>query len=71
MTVAGLRRIAAIRPGLASGRARDAREDVGVTVAEVAGAIDRIIPVTSQARAVSYGELRRRVPGAARALACA
>ena len=46
---------------------RDAREDVGVTVAEMAGAISSTIPVTSQA--VSYWVLGRRVSGAARALA--
>jgi hypothetical protein len=69
VTVAELSRIAAIRPGLASGRARDAREDVGVTVAEMADAISSTIPVASQA--VSYWELGRRVSGAARALACA
>ena len=69
VTVAELNRVAAVCPGLAPGRARDAREDVDVTVAEMADAISGTIPVTSEA--VSCWELGRRVSGAARALACA
>jgi transcriptional regulator with XRE-family HTH domain len=69
MTPAELRRLAAIRADLASGRAREAREAANVTVAEMAAAISDAIPVTPQA--VSLWELNRRRPGAARALAYA
>ena len=67
--VAELGRIAMIGPGVAPGRARDAREEAGVTEAGMADAISSTIPVTSQA--VSYWELGRRVSGAAGVLACA
>jgi DNA-binding transcriptional regulator YiaG len=69
VTPAELRRLAAIRADLASGRARQARESAGVSVTEMAAAISDTIPVTAQA--VSNWELKRRVPGAVRALAYA
>jgi hypothetical protein len=69
MTVTELSWIAVICPDLGTRRARDAREDVDVTVADMADAISSTIPVTSQA--VSYRELGQRVSDAARALACA
>jgi DNA-binding transcriptional regulator YiaG len=67
MTPAELKRLAAIRADLASGRAREAREGAGISVAEMAAAISASHPVTPQA--VSAWELHRRVPRAAGALA--
>lgn len=69
MTPADLKRITAIRADLASGRAREARERTGATVAEIAATMSGTVRTTPQA--VSAYELGQTTPGTARALAYA
>jgi DNA-binding transcriptional regulator YiaG len=67
VTPAELKRLSAVRADLASGRARQVREDAEVSLAEMAATISDTIKTTPQA--VSAWELARRRPGAVRALA--
>lgn len=69
MTRAELRRITAIRADLAAGRARQAREATGASIAEIAATMSETVRTSPQA--VSKYELGLTKPGPDRALAYA